>query len=53
MRYKIHFTDNYGQGTIEVDGDDYDEAYQNIKDDPECDNIWVEQYNEEEGYWEA
>ena len=52
-KYKIHFTDNYGPATIEVDRDDYDEVYQNIKDDPECDGIWVEQYNEDEGYYEA
>lgn len=51
MRYKIHFTDNYGQATIETE--DYDEVMQNLKDDPEVDDIWVEQYNEEEGYWEA
>lgn len=53
MRYKIHFTDSYGQGTIETESENYNEVMQNLNADPQCDDIWVEQYNEEEGYWEA
>ena len=53
-KYRIHFTDNYGQATIECNTDEeYNDAYNNIKADAECDGIWVEQYNAEEGYWEA
>lgn len=52
-RFRIHFTDNYGQGSFEVDAEDYAEAMKNLRDDPECDDIWVESYNEAEGYWEA
>ena len=52
--YKIHFCDNYGQATITCDSyEEYIEAYQNIKDDPECEDIWIERYNSDEGYWEA
>jgi len=54
MRYQIHFTDNYGQATIEVDNDEkYSEVMQNLNNVPECEDIWVEQYNEEEGHWEV
>lgn len=52
-KYKIHFTDNYGTATIECSEENYNECYQNIRADPMCDDIWVEKYNEEEGYYEA
>lgn len=54
--YRIHFTDEYGQGSFEVDTyEEKVEAMQNLKDDMEHPawNIWTESYNEEEGYWEA
>lgn len=52
-QFKIHFTDNYGQATIECyNGDQYRAAYKQLKDDPECENIWTEYYDEEEG-WQA
>ena len=53
MRYRIHFTDNYGPASFEVDAEEYAEAMQNLKDDPDAEDIWVESYNEEDGYWEA
>ena len=52
-KYRIHFTDNYGTATIECTEEEYHETYENIKADPNCDDIWVEKYNPEEGYWEA
>ena len=52
-KYRIHFTDEYGTGTIECTEEEYSTCYHNIKEDPWCDNIWVERYNEEDGYWEA
>ena len=52
-KYKIHFTDDYGTATSECNEEEYNETYQNIKNDPMCDDIWVEKYNEEEGYYEA
>ena len=49
-QYKIHFTDNYGQATIETDN--YDEFMTNLKNDPNVDGIWVEYFDPEEG-WQA
>lgn len=52
-KYKIHFTDYYGAAMITCDTDaEYDEAIRNIKDDPECNDIWVETYDPDEG-WQA
>ena len=52
-KYKIHFTDQYGQGTIEcMDREEFDEAMKNLHEDPMCDDIWAEYYDEEEG-WQA
>lgn len=52
-KYRIHFTDNYGQGMIECDSDaEYNEAYKNINADSTCEGIWTEYYDEEEG-WQA
>ena len=52
-KYRIHFADNYGTATIECTEEEYSETYKNIMEDPNCDDIWVEKYNPEEGYWEA
>ena len=52
-KYRIHFTDNYGQAMIECETDEaYNEAHKNIKADATCENIWTEYYDEEEG-WQA
>lgn len=52
-KYRIHFTDNYGQATIECKSDaEYNEAYKNIRADDTCEDIWTEYYDEEEG-WQA
>lgn len=46
---RIHFTDNYGQGAIDVDNrEDYNETYKNLLEDPTVEDIWVEDLNEEE-----
>lgn len=52
-RYRIHFTDNYGQGTIEQDTlEEFKEALKNLRENPEVEDIWTETYDEETG-WEA
>ena len=52
-RYRIHFTDNYGQGTIEAETDSqYNEIMSNLQADPCTDDIWTEYYDEDEG-WQA
>lgn len=51
--YRIHFTDNYGTATLECDTlAEYREALQNIENDPECEDIWTERWDSEEG-WQA
>lgn len=52
-KYRIHFTDNYGSATIECKTEsEYNEVYGNIIADSDCDDVWVEYYDEEEG-WQA
>ena len=51
--YKIHFTDGYGTCTIECTEENFSETYRNIMNDPMCNDIWIEKWNAEEGYWEA
>ena len=49
--YKIHFTDNYGQGTIECDSlEQYNEVMKNLREDPMAEDIWVETFDPEEGW---
>lgn len=51
--YRIHFTDNYGQATIECDDlESFQEALHNIQQDAQCNDIWCEYYDDEEG-WQA
>lgn len=53
--YRIHFTDDYGQGSFEVDTrEEMQEAVRNLDTDTDhvAWDIWVETYNEEVG-WEA
>lgn len=46
-KFKIHYTDNYGQATIDCyDIDDFQRMQEVLKDDPEC-----EHYDQEHG-WE-
>ena len=54
--YRIHFTDEYGYGSFEVDSyEDMRDAVTLLGEDSEHPawDIWTESYNEEEGYWEA
>lgn len=52
VEYKIHFTDKYGDCTIDCTFEDYDNRMNWLKQDSEVDNIWVEHYDEETG-WQA
>ena len=52
-KYRIHFTDNNGPCTLEFDTwRQFRTALKNINDDPMCEDIWTEEYDEEEG-WQA
>lgn len=52
-RFRIHFTDNYGSATIGCKTyKEFTEALNNIHNDPMCEDIWTEQYDDEEG-WQA
>lgn len=51
--YRIHFTDNYGTGTLECETwEEFREALKNVNENPICEDIWTEEYDEEEG-WQA
>ena len=51
VAWKIHWTDKYGQATIEVDNRSrFDVIYQNIRKDPEAEDVWVEYLDDEEGW---
>lgn len=51
--YRIHFIDNYGQATLEMDTQqEFNIAYTNILNDPNCEDIWCE-YNDPEEGWQA
>ena len=52
-RFKIHFEDNYGSATITCETrEEFNDCLKNIKNDPYCENIWCEYYDDEEG-WQA
>ena len=52
-KYRIHFTDDYGQGTLECETrEEFDEIIKNLYNDPACEDIWTETYYEDEG-WQA
>ena len=52
-RFRIHFTDNYGTGTIECETrEEYNEAMKNVQADAYAEDIWTEYWDEEEG-WQA
>ena len=46
---KVHFTDACGTGCFECSDDEREEVIKNLRDDPECYNIWIECYDEELG----
>lgn len=48
--YKIHFTDKYGDCTIDCTFEEYIEAMNWLKEDSEVNDIWVEYYDEESGW---
>ena len=50
MKYRINFTDAYGQGQIECDGGAFDEIMTNLRNDPNVEGLWVESYDPEEGW---
>lgn len=50
-RFRIHFTDNYGQATLGCETyEEFKMALKSIHDDPMCEDIWTEEYDEEEGW---
>lgn len=52
-KYRVHFTDNYGQCTLECENDQqYDKTMDSLKADPACEDIWTEYWDQEEG-WQA
>lgn len=52
--YRIHFTDDYGPASFEVETfEEKNDALKGLRNDPNAEDIWVESYNEAEGYWEA
>ena len=51
--YKVHFIDNYGHGTIECDTwEEFREVLKNIRENPRCEYVWTEEFDEGEG-WQA
>lgn len=51
--YKIHFTDNYGQGAITCESDEeWVRVRDNLVSDPNVNDIWTEFHDDEEG-WQA
>ena len=52
--YRIHWMDLFGEAMLEAnDYEEYREIYDMIKENPDCDDIWVEHYDEDYGYWEV
>lgn len=49
---RIHFTDAYGQGCIECNPTNYADFLDALRVDPTADDIWMETYDEDEG-WQA
>ena len=43
----IHFRDNYGYGALEVDKQNVSDVLENLRNDPEVDDIW---FDDEEDY---
>ena len=51
--YRIHANDSIGGFAIDCYSyEEYQECWQNLKNDPEVDNLWLEEYSDEEG-WQA
>lgn len=52
-KYRVHFTDNYGGCTIECDTwQEFQKAIRRANEDPYVEDIWTEEFDEEEG-WQA
>ena len=52
-KFKIHFTDAYGTATITCETyNEYLETLSNLRNDPIAEDIWCEEYDDEEG-WQA
>ena len=50
-KYRIHFTDNYGQATIEAESiEQKNEILANLQADPTAEDIWLEYFDPEEGW---
>lgn len=53
MEYRINFVDTYGGGSITCDASQIGEVMAMLRNDPNVEDIWVESWNEESGFWEA
>ena len=53
IEYKINFVDNYGGGAITCAASQYSEVMEMLRNNPDVEDIWVEYWNDEEGFWEA
>lgn len=50
-KWQIHFRDDYGPGAIETDNrEDMETIVSNLRSDPTAEDIWVEEYDPEEGW---
>ena len=51
--YRIHGNDYSGNFSFDCYSyEEYKESWDNLRDDPEVDDLWLEEYDEEEG-WQA
>lgn len=51
--YRIHGNDYSGNFSFDCYSyEEYKESWNNLKEDPEVDDLWLEEYDEEEG-WQA
>lgn len=53
IMYRINFTDAGGCGSITCDASQYTATMDMLRNDPSVEDIWVEYYDSESGYWEA
>ena len=51
--YRIHGNDYCGNFSIDCSSyEEYQECWSNLRNDPEVDGLWLEEYDDEEG-WQA
>ena len=51
--YRIHGNDFLGNFSIDCSSyEEYRECWDRLREDPEVDDLWLEEYDEEEG-WQA